>query len=169
MSKRQPDIPLYKKSKPIIIPPYKLPLDKLTEWDRCAWLIPIRGKLPWSESTSGVLLGSTQLLPIPPGPGANEITWTKKAVSQFWSFLKIREAGTLGPLGLSLHPATPHLDPDKLSKYTETNASFASMSSVSLSAVDYFKIYHDWPRTLHVRTIIDAWYFETSGRRKFAF
>lgn len=169
MSKRQPDIPPYKKSERIMISPYKLPLDGLTEWDRCTWLIPIRGKLPWPESTSAALPGSSQIIPIPPNPEFNKITWTQRAISQFWSFLlKIREAGTLGPFGLSFHPPPSHFDPEKSSKSkpTQMNTYVASTSVVSLSAVDHIKIYHDWPRSLQIRTIIDAWQFENDEGKK---
>lgn len=160
-----------------MIPPYTLPLTGLTEWDRCAWLVPVRGSFPWTESTSGVLLGSSHDMPVPPSAQANEIAWTPRAISRFWEFLlRLRDVGNLGPLGLSFHPASSQPAPDKsirtsktlaTAKHTGTNPNSTSSVDpfVSIAAIDYIKIYHDWPQSLYLRGVLDAWAFETGERK----
>ena len=165
----QVDIAPYRKSKPTMIAPYKLPLDSFDEYSRCAWIIPVRGQLPWSESSSAVLLDSPRDPPAPPNTQLNEFTWTTSAVSKFWKFLVgIREAGNLGSLGISFHAV---LSPDRSSRAvknvtTDTvDAGLHKVSLVSISSVDHFKIYHDWPRSSQLRNIFHAWSFESEEYR----
>ncbi|KAF5348886.1 hypothetical protein D9756_009799 [Leucocoprinus leucothites] len=176
VSSRQIKIPSYRKSNPIMISPYKLPLNDLDEHDRCSWIIPIRGKLLWPESTSGVLLDPVQDLPASPTiTQTNEIAWTTAAIIKFWEFLiGLRDAGNLGPLGLSFHTVpSPFVEKSiRVSMTIPTDAAdtsvsggSASSSSVSISSVDHFKIYHDWPRSLQLRHIFHAWSFE-AGEHK---
>lgn len=152
-----------------MIAPYKLPLDSFDEYSRCAWIIPVRGQLPWSESSSAVLLDSPRDPPAPPNTQLNEFTWTTSAVSKFWKFLVgIREAGNLGSLGISFHAV---LSPDRSSRAvknvtTDTvDAGLHKVSLVSISSVDHFKIYHDWPRSSQLRNIFHAWSFESEEYR----
>ncbi|KAF9450792.1 hypothetical protein P691DRAFT_725331 [Macrolepiota fuliginosa MF-IS2] len=170
-SERKIKLPPYKKSRPVMIPPYDSPLtEPFGEWDRCAWLVPIRGSLPWSESTSGMLLDSSYDTPISPTTQTNEIIWTHKAVSKFWAFLlEIRTAGNLGPIGLSFHPASPPYGSEKSVRISKTLAterhtglsrSSTSGSAPLVTTMDYIKIYHDWAKTLYLRRILDAWSFE---------
>ncbi|GBE83563.1 hypothetical protein BKA93DRAFT_128543 [Sparassis latifolia] len=95
---------------------------------RGAWIIPVRGTLPWDDCTSASILAAPSTLSqevrilLPSGPSSrpgqfpadllsDEITWTHHALSTFWEFLlAIRDAGTLGPLSLSFH-AAPVTDP----------------------------------------------------------
>ncbi|KXN84015.1 hypothetical protein AN958_00574 [Leucoagaricus sp. SymC.cos] len=163
-----------------MIPPYTESLIEFHEWTHCSWLIPIRGKPAWIESTSAVLIESTSehpvLLPTPPNSQKNEITWTTTSVSRFWNFLvRIREAGNLGPIGLAFHAVPSPSLADKwsrLSRTGNTNAVDSSISGTStfsflssIASIDYIKIYHDWPRTYHLRSLLDAWSFE-SGEHK---
>jgi hypothetical protein len=160
-----------------MIPPYTLPPKEFDEWTRCTWVIPIRGKLPWPEPTSSVLLESCDDLPTPPTTHANELVWTSTSITKLWKFLvDLREASHLGPLGLSYHPALSQSLDEKLSRLSrtvqtqtdgETRRSVVSMSSsyISLVTVDHIRIYHDWSRTFHLRTVLDSWYF-VSGEDK---
>lgn len=94
---------------------------------RAAWIVPVRGVLPWDCSSACMLStkvaqgepeqykGQQLLLPCPPGGGYDDmnvegravITWTADALSAFWNFLlSLRLACTLGPLSLSFHAAS---------------------------------------------------------------
>lgn len=96
---------------------------------RGAWIIPVRGILPWQESTTASILKpitelslaySTQALSNNTPQGSNidlpngvsesgEIIWTQTSLVSFWNFLlTLRQANTLGPLSLSFHAAPSH-------------------------------------------------------------
>jgi len=151
-----------------MIAPYELPLDSSNEYSRCAWVIPVRGQLPWSESSSAVLLDSPQDPPAPPNTQMNEFTWTTSSVRKFWEFLiGIREARNIGSLGISFHAARSlSSSPERSSRATRnvtTNTTDADLCEVSISSVGHFKIYHDWPRSSQLRNVLHAWSFESEG------
>ncbi|KAF7762503.1 hypothetical protein Agabi119p4_9096 [Agaricus bisporus var. burnettii] len=106
VSSKQTEFRPFKKTNPKFISPY-LSFPAFLEWDRCTWIIPIYGRLPWPESTSATLLDQTPGDPAGPSPEANEIAWTAEAVLQLWAFLlDLRTAGKLGPLALSFQLAS---------------------------------------------------------------
>ncbi|OSX63848.1 hypothetical protein POSPLADRAFT_1045025 [Postia placenta MAD-698-R-SB12] len=94
---------------------------------RAAWIVPVRGFLPWDCSSACMLSTKVAqgepeqhkdqqlLLPCPLGGGCDDmnvegrsdITWTADALAAFWNFLlSLRSACTLGPLSLSFHAAS---------------------------------------------------------------
>jgi hypothetical protein len=117
-----------------------------------------------------------QSLGDPEGPSSdvNEIAWTPEAVLQLWGFLlDLRTAGQLGPLSLSYQPAFQGTtESTRTSRtlltdshiQTHTSNSYYSTSSVSISAVDHIRVYHDGPKCLGLRTVLDAWKFQNQGR-----
>jgi len=165
---RQVNIAPYQKSKPTMIAPYELPLDSFDEYSRCAWVIPVRGQLPWSESSPAVLLDSPQDPPAPPNTQMNEFTWTTSSVRKFWEFLiGIREARNIGSIGISFH-AAPSSPPERSGQETRNvtpNATDTGLCEVSMSSVDHFKIYHDWPWSFRLRNVLHAWSFESEGNK----
>jgi hypothetical protein len=107
----------------------------VSRYSRIAWLVPVRGVLPWAECTSAVLLDQEE--DSNPGSDAQyvassilesrvnkEMVWTQPAVCSFWEFLlQLREAGVLGPLALSFQPAVeppPSLTPTPAPPYSLT-------------------------------------------------
>ena len=166
----QVNIAPYRKSKPTMIAPYELPLDSFDEYSRCAWVIPVRGQLPWPESSSAVLLDSPQDPPAPSNTQMNEFTWTTSSVRKFWEFLiGIREARNIGSLGISFHAAPSSSPfPERSSRATRnvtTNTTDIGLCEVYMSSVDHFKIYHDWPRSSQLRNVLHAWSFESKGNK----
>ncbi|OBZ66748.1 hypothetical protein A0H81_13292 [Grifola frondosa] len=103
----------YPKARPTPIWPHTLDTFNNYLGDRFvrgAWIVPVRGRLPWTDSTPAVVLApqSTQVV-LPAEPFLQEcceITWTWDALSQFWQFLiSVRDARNVGPIGFSFHAA----------------------------------------------------------------
>ena len=152
---------------------------------RCAWIIPIRGSLPWPFVTPASVLPDvagdsedtpSQELPLRTNSGScEELIWTRDAMREFWKFLiELRTASRLGPLGLSFRaaPATAQLmsiqtdsgvnrDPVDVTPAAEeeSRASTGKSSRSSLQAVDHFKIYCDANQAVRLRNVLDAWSF----------
>ena len=144
-----------------------------------AWLIPVRGTLPWENCTSGAFLDASRTIPTPSSPIVDDqISWTQGSILKFWDFLlRLREVGKLGPLGISFNcslqsrisPVTTdvdqqvHIDPDLLF-LNVTNDTIPYLqetcSNLNLSMVDYIKVNHDAPCRLYVRSALDAWSYE---------
>ncbi|KAJ3561684.1 hypothetical protein NP233_g10044 [Leucocoprinus birnbaumii] len=175
-SSRQANITQYhrfKKSEPIPISPYALPFNDFDEYDRVGWIIPVRGKLPWPEATSAVLLDSIQALPSNPRKSqTKELEWTAAAITKFWEFLlQLRNARNLGPLGISFHAVpSPSVDGSvRVSRTAGTDtihtARSSQLLSFSISSVDHIKIYHDWSQYSQLRNILDAWAFEPQSHK----
>jgi hypothetical protein len=86
-------------------------------YNRAAWLIPVRGSLPWEGATSAIILESSEATqreyvpllpsgPVPNNDGTSRITWTHHSILSFWKFLlSIQQAKKLGPISLSFHTA----------------------------------------------------------------
>lgn len=163
----------FRKTEPVFIPPYlsfSLPDDA-----RVAWLIPIRSTLPWENSTSGIFLDASHIVPIPSSPFLNDqISWTQGSILKFWEFLLcLRRVGKLGPLGISFNcsspsrlssPASTNVDhhPDLLFlNNVTTTDTLPQETRCTLSMVDYIKVNHDASCRLHVRSALDAWSYET--------
>ncbi|KAJ2922598.1 hypothetical protein H1R20_g14503, partial [Candolleomyces eurysporus] len=97
----------YKKTTPIILPPFTSPLPEPSPHDRRAWIIPVRGIIPWEGSSPAETLQEPDAKPIPPTPRSLEpVFWSHKALKNFWEWLQIlRDGGKLGTLGISFHAA----------------------------------------------------------------
>ncbi|KAG1872893.1 hypothetical protein DFJ58DRAFT_741609 [Suillus subalutaceus] len=84
---------------------------------RAAWLIPVRGVLPWDDATCATILEPPQVPqgddtpPLPSGPaplrdGISRITWTHHSIVHFWQFLiSIQQAENLGSISIGFHSA----------------------------------------------------------------
>ena len=140
-----------------------------------AWLIPIRSTLPWENSTSGIFLDASHIVPIPSSPFVNDqISWTQGSILKFWEFLLcLRKVGKLGPLGISFNCSSPtrlsspastdvdhQIHPDLLFNVTTTDT-LPQETRSGLSMVDYIKVNHDASCRLHVRSALDAWSYDT--------
>ncbi|KAG1819067.1 uncharacterized protein BJ212DRAFT_1479186 [Suillus subaureus] len=110
----------YRKTQPSLIAPFDLASAKLflsASCNRAAWLIPVRGVLPWDDATCATILeppqtpqgDDTPLLPSGPAPlrdGISRITWTHHSVVHFWQFLiSIQQAENLGSISIGFHSA----------------------------------------------------------------
>ncbi|KAG0697122.1 hypothetical protein DFH29DRAFT_164523 [Suillus ampliporus] len=110
----------YRKSEMSLIPPYDVASIELfmnTLYNRAAWLIPVRGNLPWNHAACATILEPSQVSQrgvspqLPSGPvlqhdGTSRITWTHHSIVHFWKFMiSIQEAKNLGPISLSFHTA----------------------------------------------------------------
>jgi len=172
----------YVKSQPIPIPTYDLSKIQayLNEpYSRSAWIIPIRGILPWRGSTSAMILKDSETIP-PNGPSPISsvtvqescITWTHSAIASFWDFLlAVQKAKTLGPISVSFHAAPTYASPIlSMSTSTEPDINHVlwgenvtSKSSdgdavpTSLMTVDHVKIYHEVTYAMYLRNVLDAW------------
>jgi hypothetical protein len=148
-------------------------------YSRSAWIIPIRGILPWKGCTSAVMLDEVENMPpSSPGPITSpaqndyHIAWTRISVASFWDFLlAIQQAKTLGPISISFHAASPpiisftrptnELDQDtNRSTFSKDITSKSFENSVfrpSLQVVDHIKVYHDVTYAMYLRNVLDAW------------
>ncbi|KAF6751668.1 hypothetical protein DFP72DRAFT_1172079 [Ephemerocybe angulata] len=125
----------YKRTKPIYLAPYTDPLPPSSIWDRRAWIIPVRGSLPWEGCTAADVLferdpddqdsvpsSSSSVLPlekpVPPAPRSLEpVFWTRGALVQFWEFLKVlRRDGKMGMLGVAFQPSAQYRSGGGLSR-----------------------------------------------------
>ncbi|KAJ2919736.1 hypothetical protein MD484_g744, partial [Candolleomyces efflorescens] len=97
----------YTKTSPIILPPFTSPLPQPSLHDRRAWIIPVRGVIPWQGSSPAETLQELEEKPIPPTPRSLEpVFWSHKALKSFWDWLRIlRDGGKAGTLGISFHAA----------------------------------------------------------------
>ncbi|KAF4607922.1 hypothetical protein EYR40_000258 [Pleurotus pulmonarius] len=100
----------FSKAKPIILPPHTFTDFKPLPQTRTAWIVPVRGTLPWEGSSSAVTHTSTDPSDLKPFDGTisgivcTQIMWNKASLVEFWSFLlTLRDKGTLGPIGISFH------------------------------------------------------------------
>ncbi|EIW79707.1 hypothetical protein CONPUDRAFT_155102 [Coniophora puteana RWD-64-598 SS2] len=117
---------------------------------RVAWVIPVRGDVPYEGATEARLLlapgapASHPSLPtdhgaedeydsvLPSAPDTDlgrdaRITWTRAAVLDFWTFLlRMQQAKYTGPTAVSFHPASP--DPMRSLSLPPSASAFRSQS-----------------------------------------
>lgn len=180
----------YDKTIPIPISPH-VQISPPSRYDRSAWLIPVRGKLPWEGCTSAAVLAPLRRVPIEPGPITNghRILWSHDALQRFWKFiLSLRDNGSLGAIGISFHATPPSRVPtgfsysystpscvgaqivprDTLPSIASSESGHSTPSASILfdvpSSVDYMKIYHEGPRRMIVRTALDVWRYDVDAK-----
>jgi len=78
---------------------------------RMAWIVPVRGQVPWAETSEGRLLVDDNERAKSPFAKSNSYTqpimWTPSLLQRFWEYLiRHREFNTLGSLAFALMPAT---------------------------------------------------------------
>ncbi|KAG1859195.1 hypothetical protein F4604DRAFT_1930728 [Suillus subluteus] len=110
----------YRKAQPSLIAPFDIASAKLflnTSYNRAAWLIPVRGVLPWDDATCATILEPPQVPqgddtpPLPSGPaplrdGISRITWTHHSIVHFWQFLiSIQQAENFRSISIGFHSA----------------------------------------------------------------
>jgi hypothetical protein len=152
---------------------------------RVAWLIPVRGSLPWDGASTAVILEGTQAASRSPSPclqvpaaQPRAITWTPDSLQHLWSFLgSIQQAKHLGPLSLSFH--APSVDArDSISEpVCESNHPYyhqlpskhtagspddfaTDICRALLDSIDHIKVFHEIPYSLSLRNILDAYQYE---------
>ncbi|KIY49739.1 hypothetical protein FISHEDRAFT_57998 [Fistulina hepatica ATCC 64428] len=146
----------FAKTLPKPLPPLS-EIPPLLPYQRNAWIVPIRGTMPWNTCTSAAIWSAQSphnpvpvhtTLPDPetvPDLSSSLIVWNFHAVECFWSFLVSLQANRkLGDIGLSFQWAR----------------SKSSDRPPSLSALDYIKVTHDAPYSMHMRTLLDLWQYE---------
>ena len=146
---------------------------------RSAWVIPVRGSLPWKGSTSALILDASEGV-LPNGPvkvqDHREITWTHAALVKFWNFLfAIQQSKNLGPISLSFYakPVSPIVVSNGadtfsvgINRHPIFDGDMPMPQTVDvplqepLSDVDHIKVYHDTANTMYMRNILDAWSYE---------
>ncbi|KAF8635749.1 hypothetical protein AX15_000361 [Amanita polypyramis BW_CC] len=170
------EVPAYKKTKPINIPPYGndfiLLLRPLSAYARTAWIIPVWGILPWSACTPAVVLDEDE---DGVGKEGGWIQWTQAALTEFWAFLLgVRAAGKLGQVGISFHVVTAREREASLSadtvneQYSNSTHGIGELQvwSLPLSSADHFKVYHEANNAMSLRKVLDAWaYTFPSGQK----
>ncbi|KAF7792376.1 hypothetical protein EIP86_003413 [Pleurotus ostreatoroseus] len=120
---------------------------------RAAWLIPVRGRMPWAGGSDGVLVSEPHPA-VGSGTASNtdtkQITWTPPSVLAFWDMLLLmREEGSYGPLGISFNAARPRPKP----KSTTVNPD----PRIALTTIDHIKIHLDAARAAEVRRVLESW------------
>jgi hypothetical protein len=151
-----------------------------------AWIVPVRGVLPWEGCSSATVLAPTaqQEGPVPdlpqPVDEMNQIAWTHPSLLDFWSFLlAVREANTLGPIALSFYTASirtqessslslspeifNHRQPVSGVSYTDDEATDSVVTAecrTPLLDVDHLKVYHDVAYAMLIRNVLDAWSYQ---------
>ncbi|KAI0643828.1 hypothetical protein C8Q79DRAFT_156961 [Trametes meyenii] len=145
-----PDVEFYRSPTPIS--PHNLAtMEALLDdpFGRLAWVVPIRGQLPW-RATSASILAEIQTdshsalqgdAMIPQAPYANSSTpaiiWTRDAVNQFWQFLKqVRDTGNLGPVSLAFCTVPSTDTASSLEQFSSFGSHKLDTASVISSSVD---------------------------------
>ncbi|KAK7028152.1 hypothetical protein VNI00_014967 [Paramarasmius palmivorus] len=172
----------YTKNVPLSIPPYTLPVSTPSSYSRRAWLIPVRGVLPWDAATSAVVLDPdiSPQTPLPRGSLPSEpIVWTHTALLSFWNYLvSFRQKARFGALGLSfmtpesrrlpslnanLHLDLSDDDSEEVARLLERNREVQNRDQHPLTSLDYIKVYHNAEVSMHVRNGIDVFRFKPSS------
>ncbi|KAI9567721.1 hypothetical protein HD554DRAFT_2023231 [Boletus coccyginus] len=187
-------IPPYNKTLPSPVAPYDAAtVNQLLhcKFRRAAWLIPVRGSLPWDGASMAVILEETQGISRSPSPCLHvpstqprAIMWTPDSLQHLWAFLgSIQQAKHLGPLSLSFHAApTEALSTgDSISEpvwesnhpyYHQHSSNHTAGSSdtfatdvcrAHLEVIDYIQIFHDVPYSLSLRNVLDAYRYEPAN------
>lgn len=172
----------YKRRKPTPIPPHSLPLPPFSPHARSAWLVPIRGSIPWDDCTPAIILEASHTLPFPSQNSGDPITWTHASLASFWAFLlNLRSTCNVGPLGVSFHASRPLLPqggsaissvfglgnqaafesraPGTVNSRSNTSTP-TSDSRPPLAGVDFVKIYHEAPTAMYVRNALHVWSYQ---------
>ncbi|KAF9072495.1 hypothetical protein BDP27DRAFT_1418106 [Rhodocollybia butyracea] len=168
-------ITTYSRALPIFIPPYTS-FPQCEDFDRLAWIIPVRGSLPlpWKQvgATSAVVLDpldSSSFLEI-----ADSIQWMHSTLQEFWKFLvALKDLKSLGALGISYRPAQSAAlcqrtqkensglrspssrNSSQVRSQSEQSTALSHSARLSLTELDYFKIYHDANVSMHLRHALD--------------
>ncbi|OCH92742.1 hypothetical protein OBBRIDRAFT_409898 [Obba rivulosa] len=184
--------PPYQKAYPTALAPYTPDTVQLLlgrRFTRLAWIIPVRGALPWPKCTAACLLRSGSAphfsrspLPIGPSPQLDdaekvrpEITWTRESLLSCWDFLlELRRVKSMGPLALAFHAALPsdagsvlgHGQQSMSSGHQSTAVATAPGTIPNLLFVDHIKVFHDSAYTMQLRNIIDVWGFQLDDTQK---
>lgn len=184
-------IPPYQKASPLPIAPYDAAaVAQLLNcrFRRVAWLIPVRGSLPWDGASTAVILEETQAASRSPSPclqvpvsQLRTMTWTPDSIQHLWSFLgSIQQARHLGPLSLSFHaaPLDAFSTRDSVSEplWESNHPYYHQLSSkdtagspddfttdicrAHLEGIDYIEVFHDVPYSLSLRNVLDAYQYE---------
>lgn len=147
----------------------------LSDDARVAWLIPIRGVLPWDDCSSATFLDGDFDYPSIHFDGYNaQLLWTSESLLKFWDFLiNLQTSCTVGSLGISFHasqnnqraraiPASHKPPPFSTPVPTSNSVSSSGESRPTLLTLDYIKVYHDLRRRLHLRHLLYEWsYFHS--------
>ncbi|KAH6910641.1 hypothetical protein BKA70DRAFT_1084080, partial [Coprinopsis sp. MPI-PUGE-AT-0042] len=155
----------YKRTVPIILRPYTNPLPQPSKHGRRAWIIPLRGQLPWTGTTAGFLL-EEQDRPVPPAPRSLEpIFWTRAAIKVFWAYLLgLQRGGRVGAMGFMLHLARTRESSGEvttgMSSSSPPKEVTAEEAALALSRTDYIKVYHEATKSMFLRTALDLWVYE---------
>jgi hypothetical protein len=156
-------------------------------YGRCAWVVPVRGSLPWEGCSAGVVVVKGE----EEREVKEEVTWTSDYLNAFWNFLEaLKDAGTLGSIAISFHPAPismhtlqnesePKSDTDSRKRGSDPipvpdsgtgtgrdTQQGPDMFRAPLVAVDHIKVYHDVGYTMFVRNVLDAWAFKEAASGK---
>ncbi|KAG2123129.1 hypothetical protein BD769DRAFT_1670210 [Suillus cothurnatus] len=169
----------YRKVQPSLIAPFDLASAKLflnTSYNRAAWLIPVRGILPWDDATCATILEPSQVPqgddtpPLPSGPaplsdGISRITWTHHSIVHFWEFLiSIQQAENLdSALGLTAGSGNRPVQLAQAGRPSDLSDGLSDqVRHAQLEATDFIKVYHDTKYSFYLRNILDA-YMYTPG------
>ncbi|KAF8639191.1 hypothetical protein AX17_001677 [Amanita inopinata Kibby_2008] len=165
-------IPNYRKAAPLPIPPYTDAISPFLRphfgCARTAWIIPVRGILPWSTCTPAVILEDNE---DSLEKESSWIEWTKAALAEFWQFLLgVREAGRVGRLGFSFHTrrergSTASSSAEVVNEQYGHSCAHGvremQVWSLPLSSADYVKVYHEASNAMSIRSVLDAWAYIT--------
>ncbi|KAL0576114.1 hypothetical protein V5O48_005861 [Marasmius crinis-equi] len=177
----------YTTTEPISIPPHTL--DTLSSFPnrRRAWLVPVRGVLPWEGTTQATVLDPniSPQRPRSPNPEtALPIVWTHASLLALWtSLLGLNGIGRIGiaftaagseslqllnpSLRPLMHPPdTGDRDDESAASRSRDRRSSQNNRPVNrnpLDSVDYIKVYHSSQVSMHLRAVLDLFTFEIDG------
>ncbi|KIK57789.1 hypothetical protein GYMLUDRAFT_61184 [Collybiopsis luxurians FD-317 M1] len=155
---------------PIYLPPFTEFPDS-DDYDRRAWIIPVRGLLPSTWTDLGA--SSAQVLDAEDSCSSpylatvqrtkSTIYWSHAALKRFWTYLStLRSSNDFGGLGVSFHPVPlGRLELESNSSVSLEPGS-QSQSPSSLRDCDYFKVYHDALVSMHLRHALNLFTFVDS-------
>ncbi|THH01082.1 hypothetical protein EW145_g6982 [Phellinidium pouzarii] len=131
---------------------------------RSAWVIPVKGKLPWKDASQAQLEDSlTSVSLMTSGVLGVPIRWTAVLIGKFWDdLLEIRKRHVLGAISISYHVGSREELQEQITKTTFTTRIKEPLpvdppTPTHLSQCTYIKIYHDVRYALYVRSVLDVW------------
>ncbi|EIN14571.1 hypothetical protein PUNSTDRAFT_140830 [Punctularia strigosozonata HHB-11173 SS5] len=155
----------YSKVPPLPVPPFTTAQveEYLNDrWARGTWIVPVQGALPINACTSATVSPlesmATPCIRESQSGGNREVVWTQHCLLQFWDFLvAVQGSGKLGPINLALE-----LSPSEEPPFTQQAESAMHDPLASyLSMMDHIRIMVDMQYAMHVRSVLDAWSYDT--------
>ncbi|KAG2361038.1 hypothetical protein BDR07DRAFT_1377515 [Suillus spraguei] len=154
----------YRKAQPLPIAPFDLASAQLflnAFYNRAAWLIPIRGVLPWEDATCAIILAPPQVPqgddtpPLPPDL-QHYTTESQEFLGLIIRFAPSDTTSTLNS-ALSLTAGSGNRPAQAGRSANLSDGLSDRVRHAQLEDTDFIKVYHDTKYSFYLRNILDAY------------